>query len=89
MDAPSPNADNLFLFHTKGYVKMRVAILVKETPMKSPISSVMIVVGVGLLVLGFSDYVPAGSGEPAGWSESCRYAMTVGAMLAIGGLRIP
>ena len=48
----------------------------------------MIVVGVGLLVLGFSDYVPAGSGEFAGWSESCRYVMTVGAMLAVGGLRL-
>jgi hypothetical protein len=48
----------------------------------------MIVVGVGLLVLGFSDYVPAGAGEIAGWSESCRYVMTAGAMLAVGGLRI-
>ncbi len=57
--------------------------------MKKAISSSMIVVGVGLVVLGFSDYVPAGSGEFAGWSESCRYVMTVGAMLAVGGWRIP
>lgn len=56
--------------------------------MRKAISSVMIVVGVGLLVLGFSDYVPAGTGEYAGWSESCRYVMTAGAMLAAGGLRI-
>ena len=57
--------------------------------MKQTISTVMIVVGVGLVVLGFSDYVPAGSGEFAGWSESCRYVMTAGAMLAVGGLRLP
>jgi hypothetical protein len=56
--------------------------------MKKAISSMMIVVGVGLLVLGFSDYVPAGTGEFAGWSESCRYVMTAGAMLAVGGLRV-
>jgi hypothetical protein len=49
----------------------------------------MVVVGVGLVVLGFSDYVPAGAGEFAGWSESCRYVMTAGAMLAVAGLRLP
>jgi hypothetical protein len=57
--------------------------------MKQTISLVMIVVGVGLLVLGLSDYVPPGAGESAGWSESCRYVMTAGAMLAAGGLRLP
>jgi hypothetical protein len=56
--------------------------------MKRVISSAMMVVGVGLLMLGFSDYVPAGTGELAGWSDACRYAMTVGAMLAVGGLRV-
>lgn len=56
--------------------------------MKKPLSSVMMVVGVGLVVLGFSDYVPAGTGDFAGWSESCRYAMTAGAMLAVGGLQL-
>jgi hypothetical protein len=56
--------------------------------MKRAISSAMIVVGVGLVVLGFTDYVPAGSAELAGWSESCRYVMTAGAMLAVGGWRI-
>ena len=50
--------------------------------MKNRVSFAMIVVGVGLVVLGFSDYVPAGTGDYAGWSESCRYVMTVGAMLA-------
>ena len=56
--------------------------------MKKATSSVMIVVGVGLLVLGFSDYVPAGAGDFAGWSQACRYTMTAGAMLAVAGLRI-
>ena len=49
------------------------------------IPAVMIVVGVRLLVFGLSDYTPAGSGPFAGWPESCRYVMTVGAMLATGG----
>jgi hypothetical protein len=57
--------------------------------MKKGISFAMVVIGVGLLMLGVSDYVPAGSADPAGWSESCRYAMTVGAMLAVGGWRLP
>lgn len=57
--------------------------------MKKTISYVMIVVGVGLLVFGFSAYVPAGSEEFAGWSESCRYVMAAGAMLAVGGWRLP
>ena len=57
--------------------------------MKQTVSLVMVVVGVGLLVLGVSDYVPAGAGEFAGSSESCRYVMTAGAMLAVGGLRLP
>jgi hypothetical protein len=57
--------------------------------MKSVISSVMIVVGVGLLVYGFSDYIPAGTDEFAGWSQSCRYVMTAGAMLAVGGWQVP
>lgn len=57
--------------------------------MKSGLSFAMVVIGVGLLVLGISDYVPAGSGDPAGWSESCRYAMTIGAMLLVGGWRLP
>ena len=57
--------------------------------MKKWVSFGMIVVGVGLLVLGFSHYVPAGAGEFTGWSESCRHVMTAGAMLAIGGLRLP
>ena len=57
--------------------------------MKKVLSSAMVVVGVGLLVLGFSDFVPAGSGDFAGWSDSCRYVMTAGAMLAVAGLRLP
>ena len=57
--------------------------------MKKTISFAMIVVGVGLVVLGVTDYVPAGTGEFAGWSESCRYVMTSGAMLAVAGLRLP
>ena len=55
----------------------------EETHMRKALSSVMIVVGVGLLVLGFSAYSPAGSGQLAGWSDSCR--ITIGAMLAVGG----
>jgi hypothetical protein len=57
--------------------------------MKKGISFAMVVIGVGLFVLGFSDYVPGGSGEFAGWSESCRYCMTAGAMLMVGGSRLP
>ena len=49
------------------------------------IASAMMVVGVGLLVFAFSDYIPGGAGEFSGWSDSCRYAMTLGAMLATGG----
>ena len=56
--------------------------------MTKVLSSAMVVVGVGLLVLGFSDYVPAGSGDFAGWSDGCRYVMTVGAMLAVAGVRL-
>jgi hypothetical protein len=56
---------------------------------KKTASFAMIVVGVGLVVLGFSDYAPPGAGEYAGWSESCRYVMTAGAMLAAAGLRLP
>ena len=43
----------------------------------------MTVVGVGLMVWAASDFVP--SGDYSGWSESCRYVMTAGAMLATGG----
>jgi hypothetical protein len=52
--------------------------------MQKTVSAVMLVVGVGLMMFGFSDYVPGGA-EVAGWSESCRYAMTAGAMLATTG----
>lgn len=57
--------------------------------MKKGISFAMVVVGVGLLVLGFSHYVPGGSGDVSGWAERCRYAMTAGAMLTVGGWRLP
>jgi hypothetical protein len=53
--------------------------------MQKTISALMIIVGVGLLVFAFSDYSPAGSGQFAGWSNSCRYMMTLGAMLATSG----
>jgi hypothetical protein len=53
------------------------------------ISFAMVVIGVGLAVIGFSDYVPAGAGADAGWSDSCRNCMTIGAMLAVGGWRLP
>jgi len=52
---------------------------------KRIVSCAMIVLGVGLAVFAFSDYTPAANGEFAGWSDSCRYAMTFGAMLATGG----
>ena len=52
---------------------------------KTAVSALMTVFGVGLMVWAGSDYVPGGSGEFAGWSESCRYVMTAGAMLATGG----
>ena len=57
--------------------------------MKKAIPFAMVVIGVGSFVLGFSNYVPSGSGDFAGWSESCRYTMAVGAMLAVGGWRLP
>ena len=57
--------------------------------MKKTISFAMLVVGVGLLMLGFSNYAPGGAGDFGGWSQSCRYFMTAGAMLAVGGLRLP
>ena len=53
--------------------------------MKRMIPSAMIVIGVGLAVFAFSDYTPMANGQFAGWSDSCRYAMTIGAMLATGG----
>ena len=56
--------------------------------MKKIISLAMIVLGVGMVMFGFSDYVPASVGEAGGWSESCRLVMTIGAMLAAGDLRI-
>ena len=49
------------------------------------VSAAMIVVGVGLAVYAFSDFSPATGGEFGGWSESCRYVMTLGSMLAAGG----
>lgn len=52
---------------------------------KKTIASIMMVLGVGMVVLAFSHYTPASGGEFAGWPESCRYLMTVGAMLAVGG----
>ena len=57
--------------------------------MKKAVPSLMVVIGVGLLGLGFTDYVPAGTGDFSGRSESCRYTMAAGAMLAVGGLRLP
>lgn len=53
--------------------------------MRTILPSVVVVLGVGLFVFGISAYAPAGSGDFAGWSESCRNVMTVGAMLATGG----
>jgi len=57
--------------------------------MKKAVSAGMIVVGVGLLVLGFSDYTPASTDSFGGWSDSCRYVMTFGSMLAVGGWQLP
>ena len=53
--------------------------------MKKALASGMIVFGVGVLVYAFSDYAPANGGGFAGWPDSCRYVMTLGAMLATGG----
>jgi hypothetical protein len=52
--------------------------------MQKTLPAVMLAIGVGLMMFGFSDYVPGGS-EVGGWSESCRYVMTAGAMLATTG----
>jgi hypothetical protein len=52
--------------------------------MRKTLPAVMLVIGVGLMMFGFSDDVPGGS-EVAGWSQSCRYVMTAGAMLATTG----
>ncbi len=54
--------------------------------MKRRISFGMMVLGVGLLVLGISDYMPNGE---YGWTDDCRYFMTAGAMLMVGGWRLP
>jgi hypothetical protein len=51
--------------------------------MNKAISAAMIVLGVGAMVFALSDYTPAG--DYSGWSLSCRYVMTAGAMLATGG----
>ena len=51
--------------------------------MNRAISAAMIVLGVGAMVFALSDYTPAG--DYSGWSLSCRYVMTAGAMLATGG----
>jgi hypothetical protein len=51
---------------------------------KKTVAAIATVLGVGLMVFAVSNYVP-GAGEFAGWSESCRYIMTVGAMLATSG----
>ena len=53
--------------------------------MRRLLSPVMIVGGIGLAVYAFSDYTPVATGEFAGWLDSCRYVMTLGAMLAAGG----
>jgi hypothetical protein len=53
---------------------------------KKAISFGMVVLGVGLLVFGASDYMPNGE---YGWSDDCRVVMTAGAMLMIGGWRLP
>lgn len=50
---------------------------------KKIIAAIMLVLGIGMVVFAFSDYIPAG--ELAGWSQSCRWMMAVGAMLAVGG----
>ena len=52
---------------------------------KRAVAAITTVLGVGLMVFAGSDYVPSGSGDFAGWSEGCRYVMTVGAMLATSG----
>ena len=53
--------------------------------MNKTVAALMTVLGVGLVVFAVSDYVPGGAGDFAGWSESCRYVMTAGAMLATSG----
>ena len=57
--------------------------------MRKRISYAMVVLGVGVFVFGCSSYTPGGTGDFAGWSESCRYTMVLGAMLAVGGWRLP
>jgi hypothetical protein len=53
--------------------------------MNKTVAAAMTVLGVGLMVFAVSDYVPGGAGSFGGWSESCRYVMTAGAMLATTG----
>ena len=48
--------------------------------MKKTIPFTMIIVGVGALVFGVSDYSPG-----SGWPDSCRYVMAIGSMLTTGG----
>ena len=53
--------------------------------LKKIVACVMLVLGIGMVVFAFSDYTPGGAGEMAGWAQSCRYMMAVGAMIATGG----
>jgi hypothetical protein len=48
--------------------------------MRNAISFAMIIIGVGAVVFGLSDYTPG-----SGWSHSCRYLMAIGSMLVSGG----
>lgn len=48
-------------------------------------ASVMVLLGVAMVVFAFSDYTPVSGGEFSGWSQSCRYMMTLGAVLVTGG----
>jgi hypothetical protein len=52
----------------------------EESQMKNTISFAMIVIGVGALVFGVSDYSPG-----SGWADSCRYVMAIGSMSITGG----
>ena len=52
---------------------------------KRAVAATTTVIGVGLVVFAVSDYVAGGAGDFGGWSESCRYVMTVGAMFATSG----
>ena len=78
-------ASNLLAVYPNGFLP-KINSLIEDATMTATklISAGMIVAGIELAVYAFSDYAPGSAGDVAGWSDSCRYVMTFGA-IATGG----